>query len=156
LVAPRSRRNCESSARRSCEGRRQVVSRGQFAVIRCGNPVAETQISGGNHGSAVSRDQGRRRSVMTGLSEVGSRSSKFKAFLANASVALVSTVVSYFIVEAIFFRVYFPVTDSSVRPHLPETPGVLTQTTKAGFVPHDYVAILGDSMAEGLGDALLA
>jgi hypothetical protein len=93
---------------------------------------------------------------MTALSEVGSRSSKFKAFLANASVALVSTVVSYFIIEAIFFRVYFPVADSSVRPHLPETPGVLTQNTKAGFVPHDYVAILGDSMAEGLGDALLA
>jgi len=93
---------------------------------------------------------------MTALSEVGSRSSKFKAFLANASVALVSTIVSYFIIEAIFFRVYFPLADPSVRPHLPETPGVLTQNTKAGFVPHDYIAILGDSMAEGLGDALLA
>jgi lysophospholipase L1-like esterase len=95
-------------------------------------------------------------SAMSALSDVPSKASKSGTFLANWSIALVSTIVSYFIIEAFFFRVIFPVSDASVRPHLPETPGILAQSTKAGFVPHDYVAILGDSMAEGLGDALLA
>jgi lysophospholipase L1-like esterase len=85
-----------------------------------------------------------------------SRGSKLGTFLTNASLALASTVVSYLVIEAVFFRLIFPVADPSVRPHLPETPGVLVQNSKADFVPHDYVAILGDSMAEGLGDALLA
>jgi hypothetical protein len=85
-----------------------------------------------------------------------SRRSKLGNFLTNASIALVSTVVSYLVLEAIFFRLIFPMADPSIRPHLPETPGVLAQHSKADYVPHDYVAILGDSMAEGLGDALLA
>jgi lysophospholipase L1-like esterase len=93
---------------------------------------------------------------MSTLSSVGSQVSRSGTFLANWSLALVSTILSYFIIEAFFFRVIFPVADPSVRPHLPETPGVLAQSTKAGFVPRDYIAILGDSMAEGLGDALLA
>src|SRR5262249_58772548 len=58
--------------------------------------------------------------------------------------------------EAWWLRVVLPVADPSGRPQLPETPGVLAQSTKAHFVPRDYVAILGDSFAEGLGDALLA
>jgi len=93
---------------------------------------------------------------MSAVSEGGSRISKSGTFLVNWSIALASTIVSYLIIEAFFFRVFFPAADASVRPHLPETPGVLAQSTKAGFVPRDYIAILGDSMAEGLGDALLA
>jgi lysophospholipase L1-like esterase len=93
---------------------------------------------------------------MSTLSNAGSQVSRSGTLLANWSLALVSTIVSYFIIEAFFFRVIFPVAEPSVRPHLPETPGVLAHSTKAGFVPRDYIAILGDSMAEGLGDALLA
>jgi lysophospholipase L1-like esterase len=92
---------------------------------------------------------------MTALSDTGGKAFKSGAFLVNSCVALASTVVSYLIIELFFFRVFFPVADASIRPYLPETPGVLTQSTKAGFVPRDYIAILGDSMAEGLGDALL-
>lgn len=87
---------------------------------------------------------------------VPSIGSRFGTRLVNFSVALVSTIVSYFLIEALFFRVVLPVADPSVRPQLPETPGVLAQSSKAHFVPRDYVAILGDSFAEGLGDALLA
>jgi lysophospholipase L1-like esterase len=94
--------------------------------------------------------------AMSALSDAGGKASKSRTILANWSVALVSTVVSYLIIELFFFRVFFPVADASVRPHLTETPGVLAQSTKSGFVPRNYVAILGDSMAEGLGDALLA
>jgi hypothetical protein len=87
---------------------------------------------------------------------VPSVDSRSRARLVNFAVALVSTIVSYFLIEALFFRVILPAADPSVRPQLPETPGVLAQTTKAHFVPHEYIAILGDSFAEGLGDALLA
>jgi hypothetical protein len=93
---------------------------------------------------------------MSALSDAGSKASKLRTILVNWSIALASTIISYFIIEAFFFRVFFPMADASVRPHLPETPGVLAQSTKASFVPRAYVAILGDSMAEGLGDALLA
>jgi lysophospholipase L1-like esterase len=93
---------------------------------------------------------------MSTITSAGSQASRSGTLLANWSLAVVSTILSYFIIEAFFFRVIFPVADPSVRPHLPETPGVLAQSTKAGFVPRDYIAILGDSMAEGLGDALLA
>src|SRR5437763_9898357 len=95
-------------------------------------------------------------STMSAAGSVGSKASKSGMFLVNGSIALASTIISYVVIEAFFFRVFFPLADASVRPHLPETPGVLSQSTKAGFVPRDYVAILGDSMAEGLGDALLA
>jgi hypothetical protein len=87
---------------------------------------------------------------------VPSIDSRSRARLVNLSVALVSTIISYFLIEALFFRAILPAADPSVRPQLPETPGVLAQTTKAHFVPHEYIAILGDSFAEGLGDALLA
>jgi lysophospholipase L1-like esterase len=93
---------------------------------------------------------------MSTITSAGSQASRSGTLLTNWSLALVSTILSYFIIEAFFFRVIFPVADPSVRPHLPETPGVLAQSTKASFVPRDYIAILGDSMAEGLGDALLA
>jgi hypothetical protein len=82
--------------------------------------------------------------------------SKLRTHLNNAAVALISTILSYLVIEAVFFRLVFPMLNPSVRPQLPETPGVLAQTTKAGYVPRDYVAILGDSVAEGLGDAVLA
>jgi hypothetical protein len=76
--------------------------------------------------------------------------------LANVSLVLVSALVGYFLIEIVFFRLIFPIVDPGVRPYLPETPGVLAQSTKAHFVPHDYIAILGDSFAQGVGDALLA
>ena len=81
--------------------------------------------------------------------------SRLSAIAINITIAFVATVVSYLIVEAVFFRMLFPGLMPSVRPQMHETPGVLTQTTKASYAPRNYVAILGDSIAEGLGDTLL-
>jgi hypothetical protein len=80
---------------------------------------------------------------------------KLKALAINSLLVLVSTLLSYFALEILFFRVLLPDARFSPRPFLPETPGVLVQTTKAGYAPHDYVAILGDSYAEGVGDEML-
>lgn len=84
-----------------------------------------------------------------------SMSVRLKVLAVNALLVLVSTLLSYFVLEIVFYRVLLPDARFSPRPFLPETPGVLVQTTKAGYAPHDYVAILGDSYAEGVGDEML-
>jgi hypothetical protein len=48
--------------------------------------------------------------------------------------------------------VLLPNVQLKLRPHLPEAAGVLVQSSKAAAVPKSYVAILGDSYAEGNGD----
>ncbi|AMN44354.1 hypothetical protein [Rhodoplanes sp. Z2-YC6860] len=73
----------------------------------------------------------------------------------NALITLIAIIAGYLIIELIFFRVFLPNVELQSRPHLPETAGVLLQRSKAGFVPQNYVAVLGDSYAEGLGNWLL-
>src|SRR5262249_2385788 len=66
-----------------------------------------------------------------------------------------STVIAFIAFQLVFFRVFLVNVELPARPWLPETAGVLAQNTKAATVPRNYVAILGDSYAEGLGDVLL-
>src|SRR5260370_24777948 len=80
---------------------------------------------------------------------------KLKAFAINSLLVVVSTIAAYLVVEAIFFRIMLPDFRFGVRPFLPETPGVLVQTSKVDYAPRDYVAIMGDSYAEGVGDEML-
>jgi lysophospholipase L1-like esterase len=78
-----------------------------------------------------------------------------KALAINAVLVVTSFVLAYLAVELVFFRLLFGNVQLAARPYLPETAGALVQTTKAGLVPHNYVAILGDSYAEGWGDERL-
>jgi hypothetical protein len=80
---------------------------------------------------------------------------KLKEFAINSLIVVVATVIAYVLVEAVFFRLLLPNMRFNVRPFLPETPGVLVQTSKADYAPRDYVAIMGDSYAEGVGDEML-
>jgi hypothetical protein len=80
--------------------------------------------------------------------------SRLKIHLANTALVLVSVLLTYFVVEFIFFRVLLPNMPLQLRPHLPDVADVLVQNSKSGFVPHDYIALLGDSYAEGIGDWL--
>jgi hypothetical protein len=77
---------------------------------------------------------------------------RLKTIAVNSLIVIASTALCYLAVELIFFKVLFANADLGVRPYLPETAGALAQSTKAGSVPHDYVAILGDSYAQGFGD----
>ena len=79
---------------------------------------------------------------------------RLRAFLLNTLLALVSVIVGYVVLEFAVFRVLLPNVKLGIRPHLPETAEVLVQTSKAGFVPHHYIAVLGNSYAEGVGDWL--
>jgi hypothetical protein len=73
----------------------------------------------------------------------------------NAMLAAISIACAYLICELLFFRFYLPYASLNIRTHLPDTAGVLVQNSKSEFVPRNYIAILGDSIAEGVGDWLL-
>jgi hypothetical protein len=73
----------------------------------------------------------------------------------NATLAATSIACAYLICEFLFFRFYLPYASLNIRTHLPDTAGVLVQNSKSEFVPRNYIAILGDSIAEGVGDWLL-
>jgi hypothetical protein len=73
----------------------------------------------------------------------------------NAMLAATSIACAYLICELLFFRFYLPYASLYIRTHLPGTAGVLVQNSKSEFVPRNYIAMLGDSIAEGVGDWLL-
>ncbi len=79
----------------------------------------------------------------------------FKALAINVTLVVASTVLAYLAAEMIFFRLLFGNVHLAARPYLPETAGALVQKTKADLVPRNYIAILGDSYAEGWGDESL-
>lgn len=80
---------------------------------------------------------------------------RVSAAIVNLLLAIASLVLCYVVLEYAVFRVALPYLPVDVRMHLPDRVDVLAQNSKAGYLPHDYVALLGDSYAEGLGDWLL-
>jgi hypothetical protein len=79
---------------------------------------------------------------------------RLKTYLANTALVAVSVLLTYFVMEFAFFRVLLPGMPLQLRPHLPDVADVLVQNSKSEFLPHDYIALLGDSYAEGIGDWL--
>ncbi len=80
---------------------------------------------------------------------------RLRRHLINAGLVIGSVLLTYAILEVVVFRVFLPLTPFKVRPALPDRAEVLAQNSKRSFLPHDYVALLGDSYAEGRGDWLL-
>jgi hypothetical protein len=80
---------------------------------------------------------------------------RVSATIVNLLLAIASMLLCYVTLEYALFRVALPYLPVDVRMHLPDIVDVLAQNSKAGYLPHDYVAILGDSYAEGVGDWLL-
>src|SRR5436190_16912364 len=84
------------------------------------------------------------------------RMSPARSTLANAVLVLLSLAVSYLAASFFLFRLIISDLPINLRPHFPDLAEVFAQTSKAGTAPRDYVALLGDSYAEGQGDGLLA
>src|SRR5947209_6034759 len=82
------------------------------------------------------------------MSPAGSR-------LADTALVLFSLAVSYLAASFFLFRVIIGDLPINLRPHFPDLAEVFAQTSKAGTVPRDTIALLGDSYAEGQGDGLL-
>jgi hypothetical protein len=81
--------------------------------------------------------------------------SRRKEFVLNLTVVLVSCAIGYLLIEVIFFRFVLTNWPPALRTYLPETADVIVQNSKSGPIPHNYIAILGDSYAEGVGDWML-
>ena len=79
-----------------------------------------------------------------------------RSALVNSALVITSLVVTYLVASFVIFRFLLPHLSLNLHPHFPDIPEVFAQTSKAGTVPHDTIALLGDSYAEGQGDALLA
>jgi len=79
-----------------------------------------------------------------------------KAALANALLLVVSVGVTWLVASFVIFRFLLPHLSLNLHPHFPDIAELFAQTSKAGTVPRDYIALLGDSYAEGQGDGLLA
>jgi hypothetical protein len=81
---------------------------------------------------------------------------RLKHICANAALSVVSFLLTYLVCEFLFFRFMLPSMSYNIRPHLPDRADFFMQNSKSRYVPHDYVALLGDSYAVGVGDWLLA
>jgi hypothetical protein len=82
--------------------------------------------------------------------------SRLKPFCVNATVSVVSFLLTYLVCELVFFRFMLPSMSYNIRPYLPDRADFFMQNSKRHYVPHDYIALLGDSHAAGVGDWLLA
>ena len=81
---------------------------------------------------------------------------RLKAGLVNAAVVVVSLAVAYLAIELVFFRFLLPDMPLNLQPHLSDRANFFLQNSKAHELPQSYIALLGDSYAQGLGDWLLA
>ena len=80
---------------------------------------------------------------------------RVKAGLANALLLTISVLVTYAVAEVVFFRFALPYMSLSILPHIPDRAAFFLQGSKSEYVPRDYIALLGDSNAQGMGDWLL-
>jgi len=67
---------------------------------------------------------------------------RLKSFLINAALIVVSLVCAYVVLEFAFFRLYLPTMPLQLRPQLPAAADILTQNSKAAFVPQDRKSVV--------------
>src|SRR3954447_14629587 len=79
-----------------------------------------------------------------------------RSALANLALVAGSLTVTYLAASFAIFRFVEPHLSLNLHPHFPDIAELFAQTSKAGTVPRDTIALLGDSYAEGQGDGLLA
>jgi len=82
--------------------------------------------------------------------------SPLKNALANIALVLTSSAITYLILELVFFRLMLPHLPLQYRVYLPDRADFFLQISKSQYVPKDYIALVGDSYAQGMGDWLLS
>jgi hypothetical protein len=76
--------------------------------------------------------------------------------LTNLALVFASLVVTYGILEVVFFRIIAPELPLTFRLYLPDRADFFLQISKSQYVPKDYIALVGDSYAQGQGDWLMS
>jgi hypothetical protein len=102
------------------------------------------------------RDHVEREAPRRDQAAADARYKRLKTGLANAALVIVSLAITYLVAEYAFFRYALPHLSMNLRPHLPDRADFYLQNSKAAYVPHDYIALIGDSYAQGMGDWLLS
>jgi hypothetical protein len=72
--------------------------------------------------------------------------------LTNAALFIVSLLVTVSAIDFLVVPLAFPWMPLSIQGHLPPSVRVLAQSSKRAAVPQHYIAIVGDSYAQGNGD----
>ncbi len=79
----------------------------------------------------------------------------FQSAFGKTALAVLSLVVTYLILELVVFRLYLPYLPRKLHGYLPRGIQSLAQSSKTSVLPKDYVALVGDSYAQGFGDWVL-
>jgi hypothetical protein len=79
----------------------------------------------------------------------------WNGWAARISLCAASLAVTYLVLELVVFRFLLPHLPLRLHAYLPDAARILAQSSKASAVPRRYVALTGDSYAQGLGDWLL-
>jgi hypothetical protein len=79
-----------------------------------------------------------------------------KDALGNILLVAGSITICYAVAEFAFFRFMLPYMSLNILPHLPDRAAYFMQSSKSHFVPRDYIVLVGDSYAQGMGDWLYA
>jgi hypothetical protein len=82
------------------------------------------------------------------------RGQRLKNGLTNAALLIVALAITYFVSEYVFFRHVLPHVTKDLRAYVPDRAEIYLQNAKAGYSPHDYITLIGDSYAQGAGDWL--
>ncbi len=80
------------------------------------------------------------------------RASRVRGLIVNICVAAASLAVTYLFIEFVVFPRVLPHVPLGRQIDLHEGIRALAQSSKSGTLPRDYVAITGDSYAQGVGD----
>jgi hypothetical protein len=73
-----------------------------------------------------------------------------KSALVNISLICAALVICYFVME-LAFRLFLPHLPLRYHGYLPTPIQILAQSSKAKTIPNDYIALVGDSYAQGQG-----
>jgi len=84
------------------------------------------------------------------------RSGALKHAAINIALVVASTAITYLVLEVIFFRLMLPHLPLQYRVYLPDRADFFLQISKSQYIPKDYIALVGDSYAQGMGDWLLS
>jgi len=79
-----------------------------------------------------------------------------KDALGNILLVAASITICYAVAEFVFFRFMLPYMSLNILPHLPDRAAYFMQSSKSHFMPRDYIVLVGDSYAQGMGDWLYA
>ncbi|MEZ5787791.1 MAG: hypothetical protein R3D62_15250 [Xanthobacteraceae bacterium] len=78
--------------------------------------------------------------------------SALKTVAVNTALVTGSILLTYLVFGHLVLRYYLPYVPPTTLWSLPDLPAIVGQTSKKSELPHDYIVLLGDSYAQGVGD----